>query len=312
LDQSGYAEEALANATKGKILDERTDYLLVRRCWNYFAFMGVHLSRSNFSEAEETIQKMRSLARESHAPDWVARQAEMWQARVWLAKDRLDLAIRWMDRGDLRIANFPDELDFFRLQEYMVAARVLIGQERLAEAGDLLARLHAFAKTNGLVARDVEVLCLSALALQAAGNMEEAMDTIECALSIAEKGGFIRIFVDEGTQMARLLYEAATRGISAGYVRTLLSAFPFPESQEAKRPHVQAANTELLEPLSDRELEVLRLIAEGFTNQEIGERLFISLHTVKSHARNIFAKLDTRSRTAAVNKARGLGLLPPL
>lgn len=173
-----------------------------------------------------------------------------------------------------------------------------------------MTRLHEVAQKNGFVARDIEVLSLSALALQAEGNMEEATNTIERALFLAEQGGFIRIFVDEGPQMAQLLYQTATQGKSAPYLRILLSAFPPQESEEAKKPHMRAANDELLEPLSDREMDVLRLIAEGCTNEEIGSKLFISLHTVKAHTRNIYAKLGTHTRTQAVSRARGLGLLP--
>ena len=312
LNQTDNGEDALANATKGMTLDQRSNYLPVRRCWSYFAFMRVLLSQSNFAEIEEKIQKMRALAAESSAPDWVASQAEMWQARVWLERDRLDLAVQWMERSNLQITGMPDELDLFHFQEYVVAARVLIGDGRLEDAREMLARLHELAQTNGLVARNIEVLSLSALALQEEGDMEQAIDTIGRALSPGEQGGFVRIFVDEGPRMARLLYEAAARGVSPSYVRKLLTAFPPQESEEAERPHIVAANDKLFEAFTDRELDVLRLISEGLTNKEIGSKLFISEHTVKTHARNIYAKLETHTRTQAVSKARGLGLLPPV
>jgi len=200
----------------------------------------------------------------------------------------------------------------FHFQRYVVAARVLLGQGKLEEARELLAQLHEFAEASRLVARDIEVLSLFALALQAEGDLAQAIVTIERALDLAEPGGFVRTFVDEGPAMARLLYELASRGAATGYVRRLLAAFPPREAEAAERPKIDEANAGLFEPLSDRELDVLRLIADGLSNQEIGEKLFVSLHTVKTHARNLFAKLDAHSRTAAVNRARGLGLLPPL
>ncbi|UCF98309.1 MAG: response regulator transcription factor [Spirochaetaceae bacterium] len=100
--------------------------------------------------------------------------------------------------------------------------------------------------------------------------------------------------------------------MESDYVRKLPAAFPPVESAGAERPRLEVANSDLFEPLSEREVDLLGLIAEGFSNQEICERLFISLHTLKSHERNLFAKLDARSRTAAVNKARRIALLPPL
>jgi len=310
LDQTGDAGSALANVTKGMKLEERSDYLPVHRCCSYVSAMRVLLAHSRFSEIEVIIQKIRAIARESHAPDWVAHLAEMWQARVWLEQGRIDLASRWMERRDLQTADLSDELELFQFQEFAIAGRALIAEGRLEEAHDLLTKLHLFAEANGLVTRDIEILCLSALALQAQGDTEQAMDTIERTIRLAEQGGLVRSFVAEGPKMARLLYEAASKGISTQYVRTLLAMFPAQQSEEAERPHIQAANNKMFEPLSDRELGVLRLIAEGLSNEEIGNRLFISLHTVKAHARNINSKLETHTRTQAVSKARGLGLLP--
>ncbi|UCC52862.1 MAG: hypothetical protein JSV68_02630, partial [Anaerolineaceae bacterium] len=138
----------------------------------------------------------------------------------------------------------------------------------------------------------------------------EALNKLEQALILAEPGGFIRVFVDEGPLMAGLLYEALSRGIAPEYVRRLLAAFPDEGYEQAKPPQSHAPESDLIEPLSERELEVLQLIAQGLTNREIGERLFLSLNTVKAHTRNIYGKLDIHNRTQAVSRARALGILP--
>jgi LuxR family maltose regulon positive regulatory protein len=132
---------------------------------------------------------------------------------------------------------------------------------------------------------------------------------LEQALTLAEPGGFIRIFVDEGSSMGRLLYEALKRDISPDYISQLLAAFPVDVSEKPDPSKPQTSKAELVEPLSDREIEVLQLISEGLTNQEISSKLFISMNTVKAHTRNIYAKFSVKSRTQAVAKARTLGLL---
>ena len=130
------------------------------------------------------------------------------------------------------------------------------------------------------------------------------------ALSLGEPEGYIRTFADRGPPMARLLYKAATRGIAPDYARRLLATFPIAEPEQTDPSKTQASKPELVEPLSERELEVLQLIAEGLTNQEIASRLFLSLNTVKVHTRNIYGKLGAHSRTQAVARARALGVLP--
>ena len=129
---------------------------------------------------------------------------------------------------------------------------------------------------------------------------------------VAEPGGFIRLFVDEGAPMAQLLAVAAKRGVMPEYINRLLAAFPalppLPDgrgSDGAPRP-----SPLLVEPLSRRELEILQLIADGLSNQEIGDRLYLALDTVKGHNRRIFEKLQVQRRTEAVARARALGLLP--
>jgi len=157
---------------------------------------------------------------------------------------------------------------------------------------------------------ELKALVLLAVALDAHGERPRAVEVLDEALALAEPGGFIRIFVDEGAPMARLLHEALSRGISPGYLRRLLAAFPATELGQAVPSRAAAAPIGLAEPLSSRELEVLDLIAAGLTNQQIAARLYVSLHTVKSHARNIYAKLGVSSRTQAIAKGRALGLLP--
>ncbi|MBN1284585.1 MAG: hypothetical protein JXB47_04230 [Anaerolineae bacterium] len=124
---------------------------------------------------------------------------------------------------------------------------------------------------------------------------------LACALRQAEPEQYIRTFVDVGQPMARLLYEAAAQGIMREYAGRLLAAFPAAEPLHAQT---------LVEPLSEREIEVLRLVAGGLSNREIARRLVLSLNTVKSHNQNIYGKLGVGSRTQAIAKAKALGILP--
>ena len=153
----------------------------------------------------------------------------------------------------------------------------------------------------------MDILILRALALQQMGDIDQALLAIGKAFTLAEPEGYQRIFVDEGEPMARLLYQALSRGIAPAYASQLLDVIV--KESEMIRPADMAKSSDLIEPLSERELEVLRLIAEGLTNQEVASRLYISLSTVKGHAANIFGKLGVNNRTQAVARARSLGLL---
>jgi LuxR family maltose regulon positive regulatory protein len=156
----------------------------------------------------------------------------------------------------------------------------------------------------------IEILALQALAHEAQGDIPSAITPLQRALVLAEPEGYVRIFVDEGQPMARLLYEALSLGIAPDYARRLLAAFPVADPEQAAPLGTQALKSDLIEPLSERELEVLQLIAEGLTNPEIASRLFLALNTVKGHSRNIYGKLNVHSRTQAISRAQALGLLP--
>ncbi len=164
---------------------------------------------------------------------------------------------------------------------------------------------------KGLEDERLKVMVLQAVALHAHGEKFKAVQLLVDALTMAEPGGFIRIFVDEGIPMARLLSEAAAHGMMPDYLGKLLAEFEAEELKSEVKSDQRLAQPAkpLIEPLSERELEVLHLIAQGLSNREISERLFLALSTVKGHNRIIFDKLQVKRRTEAVARARKLGLL---
>jgi len=237
------------------------------------------------------------------------------KTRVWVAQGRLLDALGWAREQGL---SADDDLSYLREFEHIILARVLLarhGNERddrvIHEAIGLLERLRYAAESGDRTGSVIEILVLLAIAHQTRGNIPAALVQLERALTLAEPEGFIRLFVDEGAPMARLLTEAATQGMMPDYTRSLLAAFgdlvPASDGNPSHPPAGLAQS--LLEPLSHRELEVLHLIAQGLSNNEIGERLFLALSTVKGHNRMIFDKLDVQRRTEAVARARELGLL---
>jgi LuxR family maltose regulon positive regulatory protein len=145
--------------------------------------------------------------------------------------------------------------------------------------------------------------------MQAVGDTRQALTSLEQSLTLAEPRGFLFAFVTEGPPMARLLYEALSRELSPDYVQKLLAAFPDVEPEKSTKNQAVVSDSEWIEPLSERELEVLQLIAEGLSRQEIATKLVLSLNTVKTHSRNIYGKLRVNNQMQAVGKARGLGLL---
>jgi LuxR family maltose regulon positive regulatory protein len=189
-------------------------------------------------------------------------------------------------------------------------ARVHLAQGDTSRALAVLGPLRRQVEVKGWEDERLKVMVLQAVALHAHGEKDKAAQLLADALALAEPEGFVRIFVDEGPPMARLLYEALSRGTATHYVRRLLAAFSIAEPEQPKPSKSQIPESELVEPLSERELEVLQLIAEGLTNQVISTRLYISLNTVKAHNRNIYGKLNVHSRTQAIARSQELGLLP--
>jgi LuxR family maltose regulon positive regulatory protein len=168
------------------------------------------------------------------------------------------------------------------------------------------------AEAEGWADEKLKVAILRAIAYHILGQNDEAARLLDEALAMARPSGFVRIFVDEGPRMAQLLSEAAARGIRPEYIGKLQAAFVDATKDDADasiRRTMELTHSSLIEPLSKREIEVLQLIAEGLTNQQVADRLYLSLHTIKVHARNIYGKLGVKNRTQAVAKGRALGIL---
>ncbi len=182
-------------------------------------------------------------------------------------------------------------------------ARVHLAKKDASTALKLLEIEYCQMEEKGWSNERLKIMVLQSVALYACGEKDRAMKKTFDALMLAEPGGFIRLFVDEGDLVAELLKGAVKHGVMQDYAKKLLTAF------RAEFHKSRARGYHLVEPLSQRELEILMLIAQGLSNREIGDRLFLALDTVKGHNRNIFAKLQVKRRTEAVARARDLGLL---
>ena len=238
------------------------------------------------------------------------------KARMWVKQGKVKKALKWAQERQLSV---DDDICYLREFEHITLARVLIAQYRedkrkdkqndltnnasrspIHGAPDLLARLLKAAEATERLGSTIEILILQALMHEAQNNMPAALVPLQRALTLAEPEGYIRLFVDEGAPMAALLREATKH--APDYVSHLRSAFG------------QAKNTmpvaqKLTEPLSERELEVLRLLRTELTGPEIARELMVSLNTMRTHTKNIYNKLGANNRQAAVRRAEELNLL---
>jgi LuxR family transcriptional regulator, maltose regulon positive regulatory protein len=237
------------------------------------------------------------------------------RARLLLAHGDLTAAARWTNQRGLRA---DDEPSYQREPEHLVLARVLLAERAPEQALGLLPRLHDLAAAQGRVGSVIEIQALQALALAASGDERGALAALVGALALAWPAGYVRVFVDEGAPMAGLLGRlaasdqrervAARANLPPDYLTRLLASFP-PEVDRTTRRAVAGPLPGLVEPLSQRELEVLELLATGRSNQQIAEELVVALDTAKKHVSRVLDKLGVANRTQAVARARELQLL---
>jgi LuxR family maltose regulon positive regulatory protein len=227
------------------------------------------------------------------------------RARVWVAQGRWGEALGWAcDRG----LSVEDDLGYLREFEHITLARALMARSRaerderdLREATRFLDRLLHAAEAGDRTGSVIEILVLQALVHQTRGDLPGALVPLERALTLAEPEGYVRVLVDEGPPMAVLLEAAAQRGIAAEYARRLRTALGAAEDRTPALPG-------MIEPLSERELDVLRLLGTDLGGPDIARELVVSLNTVRSHTKSIYAKLGVNSRRTAVRRAEELDL----
>lgn len=311
------------------MLEQAEEYLLkgieLSRQWGempgqdgYMNLALVQQARGREGDATASVREAISRARRSLATDLDDWMGDMLQARLLMYQGRLEQAHIWMEERNIgrhTLVEAQEERDIgSRTLKYeqILVSRLALLEGHAQTALVLLQPVLEIIRQRGRVQVEIEVLGLMALAHQVLGDISQAQDCLGQALDLAQPGGHVRTFLDFGAPLVALLKHAARQGGSrAEYASRLLEAFSQEQAQgepgSVLPPASPAAG--IVEMLTERELEVLRLIASGHTNQQIARILVIAPSTVKTHTRNIYGKLDVSNRTQAAARAHGLGLL---
>jgi LuxR family maltose regulon positive regulatory protein len=291
---TGYAREGLELCKQWG----QADFLV----YSYIEVAKVLQAIGDMDGALDAIQTGKRIA--SNVSPWPGFHVATQQARLWLVQGKLEDVTRWVQVSGLRN---DDSLSFQYLFRYIVLARVLIAQGVFDEAAGLLSRLLEVAETARAMGCMIEILILQALALQAQGKIDHALTSLERALVFAEPEGYVRTFIDEGSSMGKLLQQTTAPGVAVGYVGKLLTALK--KETKSKRQLGEGFSASIVEPLSERELEVLRLLKTHLSSTGIAEELTISANTVRTHIKNIYSKLNVHNRQDALQRAQELELI---
>lgn len=312
-------------------LEKAAEHLIesieLARQWNelssfdaYFPLMRLRLAQGDLQGAGEAIETAWQMAHKSDFSQIDDALADFQQAYFFIVQGDAAEAKRWSEKRwlapgvisepHISVNNRQDYIEtHMRKYEQLVLARALILLGQNSEALGLLEALLELARQLERTDLAIEAQILQALAFQQAGEDDRASEALAGALSLAEPGGYVRIFLDEGEPMLRLLRKAASRGLAPAYTARLLA-----ESGRAAPPPAEATPAAspvqtLIEPLSERELDVLRLLARGISNPGIASELCIAVSTIRSHCKSIYGKLGVHGRWEAVQRAQELGLI---
>ncbi|TFC51217.1 LuxR C-terminal-related transcriptional regulator [Cryobacterium shii] len=274
-----------------------------KRHRRFVAMARIRQTEGDFDAALDLLGTAEGLYRRGFFPE--VRPIAAIRARIWIEQGRLAEALAWVTGQGLSV---NEDLTYLREFGHITLARLLIAQQRADPRGSiqaatgLLDRLLVAAEAGGRTGSANEILILQALAQEAQGRIPSALPPLHRALSLAEPEGYLRLFADEGAPMTALLDAAADAGILPDYVRRLGRALRQTDVDRASLPGIPEA-------LSERESHVLRLLATELSGPQIASELYVSLNTLRTHTRHIFAKLGVNSRPAAVTRAAELGLI---
>jgi len=297
--------EAAANYAQASVALSRHWELAEVLADCYVDLAVVLRARGELDAALDAIRAARQTAQ--RLSDWYVSMIEPYEARIQLARGDLAAVAPWAARQQ-NIMDFGR--DAYTAHNGLTLARLFIAQRRYAEALPVLDQILRAAEKVQAMSQVLVALVLEALVFEAQHKTDLALNVLKRALLLGEPRGYVRSFVDEGAPLGELLRQAAARGIAIEYVERLLAALKEDQDRRERRRHLLAANVQpLSEPLTDRELEVLRLVSIGLSNEAIAGTLVISIETVKKHLKNIYGKLGVHSRVEAVNRAREVRLL---
>ncbi|MGD2050461.1 MAG: LuxR C-terminal-related transcriptional regulator [Chloroflexota bacterium] len=281
----------------------------------YRALARVRQAQGNWPDALEALNRAYQIGQNTQVSIGITLAAAL-RAHLKLAQGDLEAAEAWVATSGLSPEDLEASHPGLREEEYLTLARVLNAQGRQAEALSLLDRMLKQAEAEKRIGSVIIILILQGLIVQTQGHTARALTNLERALTLAEPEGYIRIFVDEGEPLRALLYDFRSLLVTQlstmprdrshqllAYTNRVLAAFQPPDILVTPRPETY------FEPLSQREMEVLHLIAAGASNREIANALVVAVPTVKKHVSNIMSKLNATSRTQAVAEARHLGFL---
>ncbi|MGH9249632.1 MAG: LuxR C-terminal-related transcriptional regulator [Acidimicrobiales bacterium] len=311
LYQRNELDEALQHVTQGVELCRQVieltelDTALVTLAWIRQARGGADAALDAMDEACGVYARSDVVA--------LAYPAHSERARLLLAQGRVEEAARWTRERDL---SEHDEVSYLREGDHLVLARLLLAHSQPGQALGLLERLDTLAESQARTGSLIGIRALRSLALQATGEHQAAVTLLGETLAMAGPEGYVRLFADEGPPMAALLRSLlgarrrarvpADAGAATEHLHRVVRAFG---TSRTRADQAVAAGAGLIEPLTDRELEVLRPLAAGRRNRDIAQELVVTVETVKKHTSHIFDKLGAANRTQAVAHARQLGLI---
>ena len=326
LSEVRYEQGDLAAASQlllsGETLRQQASLSGVAYLW-WVVQARVKAAEGDFETALDQLHEAERLYAQTPIPIPDVRPTQALRVRWWLRQGRLAEALGWVRECGLSVADLPSYLHEYG---HLTLARVAIAQDRrnrtdeeIHQVVGLLTRLLAAAEAQERTASIIKILVVLALARAAEGDLPAAMvkdrpsaiASLERAIILAEPEGHVRIFVEHGTPMEPLLREVMARGITPTYIQQLLAALETWGCPQPKAPTAAGvpASQPLIEPLSQRELEVLRLLNTELSGPEIARELIVALSTVRTHTKRIYRKLNVTNRRAAVNRAVELDLI---